>query len=298
MFKKPKKKVNLSIIIVYYGELDRLIKLLSSIKENDIRHPYEIIVVNNKQDEDIKSKVVGIFNNAIYIKSKTNIGYGRGNNLGVKKASGKYIFIVNPDTKIIKGSIDSLVDFLEKNKEAAIVAPNLVDTSGKLFEKQGTRMLTPMRGIFSLTILSRLLPNNNFFTDYYMMDVNKNTLREVGVVPGSAFLIRKRVFDDLNGFDKNFFLYFEEMDLCKRVKDAGSRIYMTPLVIMEHDWGPNEGNKYLNMIFRQSRFYYFRKHFGTLSAILMEFLAGISVRLILVFFVFFAFAILGFMLWN
>lgn len=292
-----KFQIKLSIVIVYFGGFRSLINLLSSIKKNKVKSSYEIIVVNNKLDEKIESNLKKKYKDIVYIESSGNIGYGRGNNLGAKLAQGKYLFILNPDTKIVGGSIDKLVDYLQRHKGAGVIAPNLVDTKGKLFGKQGTRTLTPLKAIFSLSILSRLIPNNKLFREYYMLDVDKKYFREVDVAPGSALMIRSNVFENLGGFDKNFFLFFEEMDLCKRVKSMGMKIFMTPNLILEHDWSSDGGGSELKKIFSQSRFYYFQKHYGVLSALIVEFFARLSRRNLLVFPLISALIILGFLLW-
>jgi GT2 family glycosyltransferase len=270
------KRIKLSIVIVYYEDYKALSKLLDSINNNKIKHVFELIVVNNNPDEIIKTKLLRNYKNIQYIESPGNIGYAAGNNLGVKHAGGEYLFILNPDTKIVSGKIDNLIKYLDENKNSAIIAPNLVNTQNTLFDKQGTRILTPLRGLFSLTILNKLLPNNKYYREYYMTDKPKNIFREVEVVPGTAFFIRKNIFNQLNGFDEHFFLFFEENDLCKRVKDMGLRIFMSPDLTLEHDWNPGEGDRKLNKIFQRSRFHYFNKHFGLLNALVVEFFANIT----------------------
>lgn len=291
-----KLRIKLSIIIVYFGDFNVLANLLESIKKNKIKHSHEVIVVNNKSYEKIGPILRKKYKDAIYVESLGNIGYGGGNNLGVKHAKGKYLFIVNPDTRIVSGFVDNLINFLDDQKEAAIVAPNLVDTDGKLFNKQGTRMLTPLRAIFSLTILSKILPNNTIFREYYMLDVSKKNFREVDVVPGSAFMIRNKDFKKIGGFDEKFFLYFEEMDLCKRLRDRAEKIFMSPDLILEHDWSPNEGDNKLKKIFRESRFYYFNKHFGLFNALVVESFSRISKQNL--FICFFLTALIILVFWN
>jgi GT2 family glycosyltransferase len=272
--KREVSEIKISIIIVYYQDLKSLLGLLRSIRENEPQKHYEIILVDNS-NEDIIDKIAKSIN-LRYIKSSGNIGYSRGNNLGASYARGKYLFIINPDTRVKKGTISTLTDFLDQNKNVAIIAPNLVDDKGKLFENQGTITLTPLRAVFSLTILSKIFPGNKIKRDYYLKDVPKEDLREVDVVPGSAFMIRKKIFEDLGGFDKNLFLYFEEFDLCKRVKDAGYKMFMTPKGVVEHDWIPGDGGIELKKYFVESRFYYFKKNYGLFKALVVELFSGIT----------------------
>lgn len=273
----PKKKtIELSIIIVYYGGYENLIGLLDSIKNRKTRTIYEIILVNNKIDENITERIKKKYVGVRLIKSPGNIGYAKGNNLGIKYSKGKYLMIVNPDTEFKKGSVDSLVSFLENNKNTAIIAPNLIYKSGKFLENIGTLELTPVRGIFALSILNKLFPDNPWSRDYYLKDISKKRLREVDVVPGTAFVIRKDVFDIVKGFDGNFFLYFEEADICRRIKKLGYKIFITPKVTLIHDWSPADGGATLKKIYEKSRFYYFQKHFGLLNAFIVELATRIS----------------------
>jgi len=267
--------VKLSIIVVYFGNYQELSRLIRSIYQNKIKNKFEIIVIDNK-GEDIEAKLKKLNNTITYINSGSNLGYAKGNNLGAKFAKGKVLLITNPDTKIIKGKIDELIVFLETHDDAAIIAPNLAHPNGKFFKKQGTRLLTPVRAVFSLSVLSQLFPQNPYLRDYYMYDLPKSTFRSVDVVPGSAFMVRSNVFKKLKGFDENFFLFFEEMDFCKRIKEMGFEIYMTPFVVFQHDWKPNEGGKEIKRIFARSRFYYFKKHFGLINAIIIEFFVRLS----------------------
>jgi len=276
------KQIKLSIIIVYYGEKKSLSGLLRSIQKNRPKFNLEIIVVNNKAGENIKAYFKKYNFVKSIIESGKNLGYGRGNNLGAKSAKGEYLFIINTDIEVIAKSIDILVSFLDGHVDTAIVAPNLQYPNGNLLENIGSRTLTPLRGIFALSFINKIFPNNSISKCYFLKDISKNKLREVDTVPGTAFLIRKSVFDNVGGFDNNFFLYFEEFDLCKRVRDLGWKIIIDPKAVVVHYWEPGDGGLKLKKYFEQSRFYYFKKHFGLISALIVEFFTRISRRLVFV----------------
>ena len=244
-------------------------KCLSSIRRSKSKIKYEVIVVDNSESGISENKLKyprGIR----YIKSPRNVGYGAGNNLGERQAKGEYIFILNPDTELSPKALDNLVSFLDKHKDVAIVAPNLIHETGKVFEDIGTSALTPLRAIFGLSFINKVFSRNRISRGYWLKDIPKNKMREVDVVPGSAFLIRKSIFEKIGGFDENFFLYFEENDLCKRVKDLGYKIYMIPEAEVIHYWKPAEGGEKHKKIFEKSRFYHFKKHFGIFSALFVE----------------------------
>ncbi|MGB9637355.1 MAG: glycosyltransferase family 2 protein [Microgenomates group bacterium] len=286
------QKIKVSIVIVHYKDKQALFNCLKSIEDNKPKVSFEVIVVDNDETKVIEDELKSRFNWVVYIKSPSNLGYGAGNNLGAKRAKGEYILFLNPDTQLKPNSVDNLVLFLDKNKDVAVVAPNLIDAKGKVFSQLGSRELTPIRGIFALSFLNKIFPNNPFSRDYYLFDLPMNKKREVDAVPGSAFLIRKKVFVEVGGFDENIFLFFEESDLGRRIKKAGYKLFIIPDSEIFHFWkGKEKASKKIRKIFKQSRFYYFKKHFGFLSAILVEIFARFSKRIFL-FFIFFVILVL------
>ncbi len=236
---------SVSIIIVKYKSEGYLANCLSSIGQNDL---YEIIVVYN---------------------DRKNIGFGAGCNRGARKGKGKYLFFLNPDTLILPGAIEELASFLDKNKDAGIVSPLLLDKSEKPSFPQGTGKLTPLSAIVSFSFLNKYFPNNPISKDYWFSDWDKKTIQEADVAPGAALMIRREVFEKLGGFDKKFFLYFEETDLCQRVKEKGWKIYLNPEAKIIH-YGGGSTVKDNIQIFKKSRFYYFKKHWGILPALFVE----------------------------
>ncbi len=266
------RDILISIIIVNYKSENELFNCLDSIYNSSSKTSYEVIVVDNDEKELIKNELQRKFKWVKYIKSPYNIGFGAGNNLGARHARGRYLFFLNPDTKIFRNTIDNLYEFIDKSKKTGIVAPLLLDKTKKPYLLQGTKELTPFRAICALSFIKKLLPNNRIYKDYYLYNWDKENNKEVDVVPGTAFIIRNELFKKVGGFDDKFFLYFEEFDLCKRVKNLGFKIFINPKAKTIHLWGAstNRSKTDVNNIFAKSRFYYFKKHFGIISAIFTE----------------------------
>lgn len=259
-------RMQISIIIVYYSGLKDLLKCLKSIRDSEIKATYEIIVVNNSR---IKLKLGG---KTKLLQSPRNVGYGAGNNLGAGIAKGKYLMILNPDVEVKKGSVDILLNFLENKPEVAIAAPLLVDKRKGVIFQIGYGELTPLVGIFTLSFIEKIFPNNAISQMYWCREKVGKT-NEVAMVPGSAFLIKKRVFDRVGGFDENIFLYFEEPDISRRIRDLGYKIFLVPRAVVVHKW---KKRKDLSKHYGKSRFYYFQKHFGYFPALIVELFATIS----------------------
>ena len=262
----------ISIIIVNYHVKKELFACLHSIYQSKPKVKFEIIVVDNDDHKTIEKDLKKEFPKVRYIKNN-NKGFGQGNNVGASFAKGEYLFFLNPDTKISKNTIDDLSSYLDKNKKVGVVAPLLYDQDGKLVRLQGARILTPLKAVFSFSLISKLFPKNPIVKRYWYLDEwNKKSIKEVESIPGTAFVIRKEIYEKVNGFDEKFFLYFEEHDLCKRVIEQGSKIVMLPNAKVFHSLGSStkKAKKDVSLIFRQSRFYYLKKHFGIIKAFLAE----------------------------
>lgn len=260
------KKVRLSIVIVNYKVEKELLRCISTIQKKIMGVPYEVIVVENTPEADL-SKRLGKYPFVRYIVQQKNIGFGAGNNKGAKYASGEYFFFLNPDTQILSGDIQTLLQLLDE-KDVGIVAPLLVDKNKRIFKKQGTMRLTPLTALFSLSFIYKYFPKNRIANRFWLAHWNKKKAQEVDVVPGTAFLIKSALFKKIGGFDKNFFLFFEENDLCNRVKDANYKILIDPSLKVLHKWGGStRKNPQTPKIFESSRKYYFEKYYGSIGTV-------------------------------
>ncbi len=257
-------KVRISIIIVNYKVKSRVLECIKSIQKNFNKIPYEIIVVENDPESNFLSDF-SKYEKVKYCKARVNLGFGEGNNLGAKHATGEYLFFLNPDTKIQEGSIYQLLKTFSK-QSTGIVAPLLVNMKGLPYEKQGTRKLTLVNAIFSLSFVYKFFPNNIIAKNFWLSSWDKKDRYEVDVVPGTAFIIKRNLFESIHGFDKNFFLFFEENDLCNRVRSKGFRVFMDPSLVVMHEWGKStEQRKDTQKIFETSRRYYFKKYYGVIG---------------------------------
>ena len=261
----------ISIIIVHYKNEKDLFDCLNSLYNLKIKQLYEVIIVDNSENKNLqKSLLTKNYKNLKYISSPKNLGYGGGMNLGAKYAKGEYLFILNPDVVFKNDIISSLISKFKKNKRTGIISPLLYTTDNVIME-QGARELTPFRAIIKLSFIDKLFPNNPISKDYWVKDWEDKNLKEVDNVPGTALIISKELFDGIGGFDENFFLYFEEFDLCKRVREKGYKIFIDPTSKLIHKWGTSTKLlKNRDEIFKKSRYFYFKKHFGFLKAIIIE----------------------------
>ncbi len=220
--------MDLSFIILNYHSEKYLIKCLDSIREHVASLKYEIIIINNDAEE-----LKGDFNNSSVsiLNTFSNIGFSKACNLGSKIANGKILFFLNPDTELKNSKLTDFI-FLLNNKDTGIVAPSLLTTTGKPQPWSCGRKITPLRTAFE-----------NLFGKSDVSFSKKSSIESLAWVSGAALLIRKDLFEKIGGFDENFFMYFEDVDLCQRVSSLGKKILLLTELIIIHHGGGSVDNK-------------------------------------------------------
>lgn len=231
-------EIELSIIIVKYHCDDFLKKCLVSIKK---KADWEIII----QDND-----------------KNNIGYGPALNLGARKAKGKYMLFLNPDTCIFPDSIENMICFMEENKNAGAVGPKIYKDKEKS-EVQLSFCKFPNL-ISAFVVYSPLKKYFPRVWKDFTYGLNKvNVPLSVDAVSGAVLVIRRNVFEEIGGFDEKYFLYFEENDLCRKIKLSGKKIYFLPFCEVVHfGQGSTFNISEANNHFKKSRKYFLEKYYG------------------------------------
>ncbi len=261
----------LSIIIVHYQAETELLDCLQSIKNSRSGINYEIIVVDNSCSRILKQRL-SRFRDVKYLNPASNLGFSAANNLGAAHSRGKYLFFLNPDTLVLPGAIDKLVAVFKKDRNLGIATPQLLDAKQRVYPLQCSDKLTPLAGIIALSFVNRLFPRNFISQKYWLLDRDRTKSRDVAVVPGTALMIRRSLFQQLKGFDRKFFMYFEEADLCTRAGSLGVRISYQPESQVIHLWKRSTHDQNLaRQYFRRSRWHYFSKHFGFPASLIVIF---------------------------
>ncbi len=255
--------MKLSIIIVNWNVKEDLVNCLQSIQKNPASEPFEIIVVDNASTDDTVEAVRMNFPDVIVIANDKNRGFAAANNQGIKRAVGKYIFLLNPDTIVHPDSLDILVKFMDENSDVGACGPQLLNKDGTI--QPSARRFPTFRGaLYRHTVFRFLHIFKKEYKRWLMKDFDHNTQKEVDQLMGSALLIRKAVIDSIGLMDENFFLYYEEVDLCYRIKQAGWRIVFMPEAVITHLGGRSSGQipvrKRIMMLTSLLKF--FRKHRG------------------------------------
>lgn len=210
----------ISAIVLNYRSPRDTVKCVASLKRQSIANQMEIIVVDNHSDDESIGWIRALYQQdpmVRIVESRWNTGYGQGNMLGVAHASGKYILINNPDTILSSDGVEKLKMVMERDESIGIVAPKLIFEDGSV--RPSARFFPRLTDL----IEKRLAPGR-WHTSYRSMMKTSADLQDVDWVAGACFLIEKKIFHESGGFDPRFFLFFEDIDLCRNVQRIGKRI--------------------------------------------------------------------------
>lgn len=233
--------VDVSIILVNYKRADLLDAVINSIIDKSYGFSYEIIVVDNTNDDSCKETKQIVGDRARYLDAKDNLGFGKANNLGAKNSNGKYLFFLNTDTILVNNAIYELYAFMEKETAAGIVGSNLytneMSPNHSFYKKEKT--LKSERKDLSIVNDFRL----HFFSKRKDFNYSNRPLKIDGYICGASLMIRRDLFDKIGGFEKEIFLYAEEALLCYRaVRETGCKMFNVPSSKIIHFEGGSTGS--------------------------------------------------------
>lgn len=280
--------VKLSTIIVNYNTEAYLKQCLHSVYSSESRLNLEVIVVDNNSHDGSRRMIKRDFPQVRLIENDENPGFARGNNIGIAAACGEYILLLNSDTEIVDDALGKMSAFLDKHLEVAVVTSRLIYPD---FTEQGVarKFPTPMNALFGRrSLLTRLFPRNRFSQGYLISrtHVSSKIPFEVDWVSGACLMVRKHVLQSVGNLDEGFFMYWEDADLCFRIKQEGWKVYCVPDAVVVHYEGKSSHHKMNNRLiveFNKSAYRYYRKHHIRSSFHVMNLLAfvGLALRTLL-----------------
>jgi len=253
----------ISIIIVNWNTRELLKRCLTSIAAYPPAVAYEILVVDNASSDGSQQMVREQFSQVRLIESAENLGFGRANNVAIQEAQGEYILLLNSDTEVRAGALDSLVRFLNQNPRTGAVGARLLNPDGNL-QFSCSPKPTLLREFLRLFHLPGIRPDG-----YYPMDEwDLAAPRQVDVLLGACLMLRASVLAQTGLMDDRFFMYSEEVDMCRRVQRAGWELVWLPQAEVVHYGGQSTRQAAAEMFLHlyRSKVLYFRKHDGRLTA--------------------------------
>ena len=225
--------MDLSIVIVTHNSLSLVEECLRSIEQYPPSFSFETIIIDNASTDGTPEMIAGKFENVRLVANDENTGYSRGVNQGIKLGSGRMILILNPDIVLREGSIDNLIAFMDKTPHAGIAASKLLYLDGRI-QYSCRRFYTLQALIFRRTFLGKLLPRAKPLREHLMTDYDHEEVREVDWVTGACMLARREAIEKVGLMDERFFLYFEDIDWCYRMKNQGWSVFYVPQSVMIH----------------------------------------------------------------
>ncbi len=269
---------DLSIIIVNWNTKGHLQKCLDSIYNNTKDLVFEIIVIDNDSSDDSVKMVKDSFPQVNLIVNQKNVGFAAANNQAIRKSSGEYILLLNPDTIVMPNSIKIMFNFIKSNSDIGIVGPKILGSDGKIQLTCARNFPTLPRIFFDISTLSKRFPKSRIFGSYSMGYWDHNDEREIDSILGACMLIRRKMLDKIGLLDENFFMYAEDTDLCMRAKKANWKIWYLPKAQIVHFGGQSSRIDIENMTIesQESMYKFFKKHRGIIYAHLFRILIAFS----------------------
>lgn len=251
---------DLSIIIVNWNVSHLLDQCLATIYSAPQGMTYEVIVVDSASSDDSVAMVRSKYPEVKLLAQTENVGFTRGNNLGLEIATGRYLLLLNPDTEVMGDALHDMVQYLDNHPTVGIVGPHTLNTDGS---HQSTRRRFPNRNtaIFEGTWMTGYAPKH-IHERYYCLDIHDDSVAEVDWVQGSALMARREIYIEIGGLNTDFVMFYEETDWCKRAKASGWQVvYLGTSKIIHHGGqSTDQVGARKHIYFQSSKIRYFRIH--------------------------------------
>ncbi len=222
---------DIGIIIVDYQSDPLLDQALMALANSTLSSKFKVVVVENRprRIHRIIPKNIDIQ----FLPQEKNLGFGRAVNLARWQLHAQYLFILNPDVQVLQNTISILNDFMEKNSRVGLVVPKLLDPEGNV-QASARKFYDLPTILFRRTFLCKIFPNHPILQKHLMTDWDHATIREIDWALGGCMMVRAETVPD-EVFDPRFFLYFEDVDLCLRLKKAGWKVVYHPEAVAIHE---------------------------------------------------------------
>ena len=255
---------DISIVVVNYNGKDDLLACLGSLELARDEVSLEVLMVDNGSNDGSIGAVASRFPWVRIIEIGQNLGFAAACNRGLAEVRGRHAMLLNPDTEVLPHSLTSLTQALDHHPEWGIVGPRMVDQHSRPYPS-ARRFPTPFRLFCECTRLVYLFSRSKLFGGYFYGDCPQNSLEGVDQIEGSALMIRSQVLRAVGPLDERFFLFFEEVDWCKRVREAGFEVRVVQDAVVRHRRATTMSRFYVEARRANARsaLAYFDKHYGS-----------------------------------
>lgn len=260
----------ISIIIVSWNVRALLRACLDSIEATKEALPVEVIVVDGNSHDGSGAMVREAFPQVQLIACDENVGFPRGNNLGLAQANGRYLYLLNPDTIVTEGALQTMLAYMQENADVGVVGAQLHYPDGSV-QSSRRRFPTLATPFWESTWLQPYAPAS-ILRHYYMEESDDDALVDADWVMGASMFVRREVYEQVGGMDADYFMYSEELDWCRRIKKAGWRVVYLPTAHIIHYEGKSSGQvvTHRHVYFNRAKLRYFRKYHGGVFAFVLR----------------------------
>lgn len=234
---------NLSIVIVSYNVKELLLKCLESVETATKSIDSEVFVVDNDSRDGTVEAVEKEFSKVILIANVENLGFAKANNIALKLAKGKYILVLNPDTKLLPDTLSTMIKFMSDHDDVGIATCKIELPNGKLDRDCRRHFPTPWRAFTHFSGLSKIFSGSKLVDQYYYGYLPDDREIEVDACVGAFMMVQKKAIEEVGYFDEDFFFYGEDLDWCWRFREKGYKIMYTPITKIIHHKGASSGMK-------------------------------------------------------
>ncbi len=254
--------MQLSVIILNYNVRYFLEQCVYSVQKALENIDGEIIVVDNNSQDESCAMIKQLFPKVILIENKENLGFPKGNNLGVAIAKGEYICILNPDTVVAEDTFIKVLAFAQKQNDLGIIGCKLIDGTGNFLPESKRGVPTPWVAFTKIAALYKLFPKTTIFNQYYAQHIAENEIAKVAILVGAFMVMKRELYLEIGGFDENCFMYSDDIDLSYMALKKGKSNYYFPETTIIHYKGEStiKDGAYMKR-FREAMNFFYKKHF-------------------------------------
>lgn len=236
--------MQLSVIIVNYNSKRLLENCLFSVQKAMQKIDGEIIIVDNNSSDGSKEYLPLKFTNVKFILNDANLGFAKACNQGSKISSGNYLLFLNPDTILTETCLKDCISFLETHADAGAAGVRMLDEKGNFLKESKRGLPSPSASFYKLFGLTAMFPGSKTFGKYYQGHLPESENNPVDILSGAFMMVKKNVFEKVNGFDESFFMYGEDIDLSLRITQQGYKNYYLGKIRVTHLKGGSTSYNY------------------------------------------------------
>ncbi|HMT11228.1 MAG TPA: glycosyltransferase family 2 protein [Ignavibacteria bacterium] len=255
---------DISVIIVTWNSSAEIIDCVRSVTAAAKGINLELIIIDNSSKDDSFALANKIdFPKLTTVQNSENLGYTKAVNQGINLAKGKYVLLLNPDTVLSESSIHEMLNFMENNPPYGACAPKMMNPDGTL-QYSVRNFPTYWRMFCEFSLLAYIFPKSKLFGSWKAKYMDYNAEQDIEQPMAAAFMIRSVLLKKVDNMDERFRMFFNDVDLCKKVHDAGFKIRLLPTSVVIHEHGSSIKKDRANMIriWNEDCAKYFEKHFG------------------------------------